>query len=162
MDPDYGYMLSGYTVNGSVNILRYMQNQEASGILHSSETRRQYREKLLNMTMYSYFTLLSFVRHVAETDYIPRRRYDWYILRESCGELRKMLREVFPTYTYTEKIEQYFLVKNHTDVMFTEPWVTFDEYIENGCRELSWDFETLLMSKESMKFSKEGIRIWDI
>lgn len=162
VDPDYGYMLSGYTVNGSVNILRYMQDQETSRILHSSGTRRQYREKLLNMTMYSYFTLLSFVRHVAETDYIPRRRYDWYILRESCDELRKMLREVFPTYTYTEKIEQYFLVKNHTDVMFTEPWVTFDAYIENGCEELSWNFETLLKSKESMKFSKEGIRIWDI
>ena len=68
----------------------------------------------------------------------------------------------FESYSYTEKIENYFIVKNNTDVQFTEPWVDFDTYVLNGIEELEWDFDTLLQSKETMKFSEDGVRLWDI
>ena len=160
VDPHYGQMLSGYTMNGSVNILNYIKDTNLNKIKWNDRIEEEYRHMVLNMTMYSYFTFLSFIRHVAETDYVPKLEMDWYLLRDSCDELRRKLRdEYFKTYTYTEKIEEYFVVKNHTDVHFTEPWVTFDDYIMNGCEELSWDFKKLLSSKEFMKFSEKGIRI---
>lgn len=163
IDPHYGFMLAGYTMNGSVNILKYIKDTDLNKVEWTDKVEQRYRGMVLNMTMYSYFTLLSFIRHVSETDYIPKLEMDWYLLRDSCNELREKLRdEYYSTYTYTEKIEEYYVVKNHTDVQFTEPWVTFDDYILNGCEELTWDFNKLISCKETMKFSKEGIRIWDI
>lgn len=163
VDPHYGFMLAGYTMNGSVNILKYIKDTELNKVEWTEEVEKRYRGTILNMAMYSYFTFLSFIRHVAETDYIPRLELDWYLLRDSCNELREKLRdEYYDTYTYTEKIEEYYVVKNHTDVQFTEPWITFDDYILYGCDELTWDFKELISCKETMKFSEEGIRIWDI
>lgn len=162
VDPDYGYMLSGYTMGGSVNILKYVRDSRLNGIEWTEEREIRYRGMVLNMTMYSYFTLLSFIRHVAETGYVPKLELDWYLLRDSCNRLRKKARKYFHFYTYTEKIEQYYVVKNHTDVMFTEPWIEFDRYIMEGCEELKWSFEELLGCKGKMKFSSEGVRIWDI
>lgn len=164
IDPHYGYMLAGYTMDGSVNILKYMKDTSVNNIPWTDDMERQYHEKLINMTMYSYFTFLSFVRHVAETDYVPKLEQDWYILRDACNKLREMIQEDgrFEKYSCTEKIENYFVVKNNTDVLFTEPWVDFDDYITKGCEELTWDFDTLLKCKETMKFSEDGDRIWDI
>lgn len=162
VDPDYGYMLSGYTMGGSVNILKYVRDSRLNGIEWTEEREIRYRGMVLNMTMYSYFTLLSFIRHVAETGYVPKLELDWYLLRDSCNRLRKKAKKYFHFYTYTEKIEQYYVVKNHTDVMFTEPWIEFDRYIMEGCEELKWSFEKLLGCKGKMKFSSEGVRIWDI
>lgn len=160
-DPHYGYMLSGYTMGGSVNILKYMRDTSANGITWTQEREKGYGDMLLNMTMYSYFTFLSFIRHVAETDYVPKLELDWYILRNSCNKLRKWLKRRFDKYSYTQKIEQYYLVKNNTDVMFTEPWVEFDSYVKDGCDELGWDFSQLLESKRTMKFV-DGVRVWYI
>lgn len=163
IDPNYAYMLSGYTMNGSVNILNYIKNGECNGVGWNTDVEKQYREMLLNMTMYSYFTFFSFVRHVAQTDYVPKEEDDWYILRDSCNELRNMVLDgYFSVYSYTEKIEQYYIVKNHTDVLFTEPWIVFDDYVLYGCEELEWDFKKLLECKNKMHFSEEGFRLWDI
>lgn len=153
VDPNYSYMLSGYTMDGSVNILRYMRDFENNGIAWTDSVAQQYHDKLLNFTMYSFFTFLSFVRHVAMTDYIPEVA-DWEVLRDACGTLRDMLKEQFSQYSYTTKIEEYFRVKNMSDVLFTEPWLSFDEYIVDGCPELEWSYEKLLESKENI--SKEG------
>lgn len=161
VDPDYGYMLAGYTMGGSVNILKYIRDSGLNGIELTEEREERYRGMVLNMAMYSYFTIFSFIRHVAETDYVPRLELDWYLLRDSCNRLRKQAKRHFRFYTYTEKIEQYYVVKNHTDVMFTEPWIEFDRYIAEGCEELEWGFKELLGCKGKMKFSDKGVRIWD-
>ena len=145
-DPEYGYMLSGYTMDGSVNVIRYMQDS-ASHLEWTENTKEQYRLKLLNMTMYSYFTFLSFIKHVQTTGYVPEPE-DWYILQKACNALREMLYSDWDRYTYTERIENYFVVKNHTDVKFTEPWVSFSDYICTGCKELKWSIEELLQSKD--------------
>lgn len=159
-DPHYGYMLSGYTMNGSVNILKYMKEGEHR-IKWNDEIARHYKYMLLNMTMYSYFTFLSFVRHVAETEYVPKLEQDWYLLRDSCSCLREHLKEFpFSEFLYTEWMEQYYIVKNNSDVMFTEPWISFDRYILDGCEELSYTFEKLLCCKAVMKFDERGVRIW--
>lgn len=160
VDPHYGHMLSGYTMNGSVNILKWMKDTKNNGIEWDDKTEKEYNEKVLNMTVYSFFSFLSFIRHVASTDYVPKLEQDWYLLRDSCNELREMTKERFDSYTYTAKIEEYYRAKNMTDVQFTEPWLSFDEYVLNGCEAFTWDFEQLLKCKETMKFNENGVRIY--
>lgn len=161
VDPHYGYMLSGYTMNGSVNILKYIKEGKHK-IKWNEKTANHYKYMLLNMTMYSYFTLLSFVRHVVETDYTPKLEKDWYLLRDSCNDLREYLKNFpFSEFLYTEWMEQYYIVKNNSDVLFTEPWISFDKYVINGCEELSYTFEELMRCKDTMKFDERGVRIWD-
>lgn len=160
VDPNYGYMLSGYTMNGSVNILKYIKEGN-HGIAWGKDVADQYKYMLLNMTMYSYFTLLAFIRHVAVTDYVPKLVQDWYLLRDSCNYLRECLRDFpFSDFLYTEWMEQYYIVKNNSDVMFTEPWISFDRYVLEGCEELSYTFDRLLRCKDVMRFDERGVRVW--
>jgi len=156
-DPHYGFMLSGYTMDGSVNILKFIKNNKT--IKWTEQVKSQYRHKLLNMTVYSYYTFLSFIRHVATTDYIPKLEEDWYLLRDACNSLREMLSKSFDQYSYMEWIQELFGVKNYSDVQYSEPWIEFDEYVRNGMDEFSWDFETLLKCKKTYKFNKEGFMI---
>lgn len=158
-DPHYGFMLSGYTMNGSVNIQNFMKDTELTGIDWTNEIESRYRKTVLNMLIYSYFTFLSFIKHVAETDYVPALDLDWYLLRDSCNILRKRCLEYYDTYTYTEKIDEYHDVHTHTDVQFSEPWIDLDTYIMDGCEELSWTFEELLKCKETYKFNEWGFMI---
>lgn len=162
IDPHYAYMLAGYTMNGSVNILKYMKNTNVNKLVWNDNIAEDYRKRLFNMTIYSFFNLLSFIRHVATTDYKPKLEKDWYILRDSCNELREMLSADYDTkYSYTEKIEEYYHVKNFSDVEYTEPWISLDDYVINGCDELTWDYNQLIESKTKYKFNKFGVRIWD-
>lgn len=156
-DDHYGYMLSGYTMDGSINILDYMKDTKRNGLTWDEEKENQYRHDVLNMTVYSYFTFLSFIRHVASTDYIPELENDWYLLRDSCDKLRRKCLEYYPTYTYTEKIDEYYCVHTYTDVDFTEPWIDLDTYICEGCEEFSWSFEKLLECKETYIFNERGM-----
>ncbi len=156
-DEHYGFMLSGYTMSGSVNILKYMKNTEENGIVWSEEQEEQYKQSVLNMTVYSYFTLLSFVRHVASTDYVPKLEEDWYLLRNSCNELREMCKKYYDSFTYSAKIDEYHIVRHRTDVQFTEPWIDLDTYILDGCEELNWSYTELLRSKKLYKFNEWGM-----
>lgn len=157
VDPHYPYMLSGYTMDGSVNILNYMKDTERNNIPWSNEIEERYRKRLLNMTVYSYFNFFSFIRHVAETDYIPKLEEDWYILSNACNELRTKAKELWEEYLPSEILDEYSNVKNFSDVMFTEPWVSIENYILNGCPELLWSFDMLLESKKKYIFNEKGI-----
>ena len=158
-DPHYGFMLSGYTMNGSVNILEFMKDTERHQIEWNEEIEAQYRHTVLNMLVYSYFTFLSFIRRVASTDYVPALVLDWYMLRDSCNTLRERCMEYYDTYTYTEKMEEYYTVRHFSDVQFTEPWVDLDTYIADGCEELRWSFGKLLQCKEKYRFNEWGLLV---
>lgn len=145
IDPHYGYMLSGYTMNGSVNILKFIKNCKTIG--YTDKIDEQYKNRLLNMTIYSYYTFLAFLNHIKETDYVPKLEDDWYILRDSCNELRSTLSKIFSNYSYIRKLEELFLVKNHSDVQYTDPWIEFDDYVINGMEEFNWTYEQLMESK---------------
>lgn len=156
-DPHYGFMLSGYTMNGSVNILEFMKDTKRHQIGWNEELEAKYRHTVLNMTVYSYFTFLSFIRRVASTDYVPALELDWYMLQDSCNMLRERCMEYYDTYTYTEKIDEYYAVRHLSDVQFSEPWVDLDTYIVDGCGELRWDYEELLRCKENYRFNEWGL-----
>lgn len=159
VDPHYGFMLSGYTMDGSCNILKFIKENET--IEWSDEIKKQYDQKLLNMTVYSFFTFLSFIRHVASTDYVPKLEQDWYLLRDACNWMRKKTRENWNTYSYMEIVEQLFLVKNNTDVQYTDPWVEFYNYVwhDDMAPEFNWSYEQMLKCKDTYKFDENGRRI---
>ena len=158
-DPHYGFMLAGYTMDGSVNILKYIKNTDLNKLEWTDKMDREYKDRILNSTVYSFYTFLSFVRHVASTDYVPALEQDWYILRDACNELRRICRENFDNYRYMQKVEELFIVKNNSDVQYTDPWITFDDYIMNGMECFDWDFKQLLESKNTYKFNEEGIKV---
>lgn len=147
IDPHYSFMLSGYTMDGSSNILHYMKDINTNKLEWGEEQEEQYKNKLLNMTMYSYFTFLAFINHVKTTDYVPKLELDWTILRDACNKLRLQCLEYFDQYTYSQKNNEYFGVTHYTDVNFIEPWVEFDAYIKDGCEELTWTYDELLAHK---------------
>lgn len=158
-DPHYGFMLSGYTMDGSVNILKFMRNNKT--IRFTKEIEEQYKRRVLDMTVYSFFTFLSFIRHVASTDYVPQDVEHWTLLRDACYRLREECNKYYDQYDYMQVVEQLHNCKNHSDVQYTEPWLSFDTYVKKGMKEHHWSFKALLESKKTHKFDKNGRRIWD-
>ena len=146
VDPHYGFMLSGYTMNGSENILKFIENCKT--IDWDEETKEDYEGKILNMTVYSYYTFQAFIAHVKETDYIPKLELDWTILRDSCKWLRDKTKENYERYTYMQIISELVHVKENSDVQYTEPWYKFEEYINGEVKEFNWSLEELMKIKE--------------
>lgn len=146
IDPHYGYMLSGYTMNGSENVLKFIK--KCKTIEFDKEAKEDYRRKSLNMCVYSYYTFMAFINHVKETDYIPKLDLDWTLLRDSCKWLRDNLKKTYKNYSYMEVISELVHVKEHSDVLYTEPWYRFDDYVLGEVKEFTWDFDTLLKIKE--------------
>lgn len=159
IDPNYGFMLSGYTMSGSVNILKFIRTNKL--IRWNKEIREEYMDRVLNMTVYSFFTFLSFIRHVASTDYIPEEEEHWYLLRDSINSLREECAKYYSNYDYTQIVDQIHACKHFSDVQFTEPWLTFEEYIQKGMKEMDWSFKQLLNCKKTYRFDENGKRLWD-
>ena len=146
IDPHYGFMLSGYTMNGSENILKFIE--KCNTVDYDEGCKMDYHFKSLNMCVYSYYTFQAFIDHVKNTDYIPALELDWTILRDSCKWLRNNLRKMYKMYTYMEIITELVHVKEHSDVQYTEPWYKFDDYILSDVPEFEWSFEDLLKVKK--------------
>ena len=146
IDPHYGYMLAGYTMNGSENILKFIKNCKT--VEWTEEVEKDYINKILNMTVYSFFTFQAFIAHVKETDYIPNLELDWTLLRDSCKWLRDITKEYYDHYTYMQIISELVHIKEYSDVQYTEPWYTFENYILGDVPEFEWSYEKLMSIKE--------------
>lgn len=147
IDPHYPFMLAGYTMDGSCNILEFMQDTARHGIEFTPEIENTYIHNVLNMTVYSYFNFFSFIQRIRDTDYVPKLEQDWTLLRNACGRLRLLCKSYLDKFSYTELIEEYYIVHHHSDVQFTEPPVGIVEYIQDGCEPLHWSLERLLQEK---------------
>ena len=147
IDPHYGFMLSGYTMSGSENILKFIK--KCKTIKWDDGCKSDYKFKALNMCVYSYYTFQAFIDHVKTTDYIPALELDWTILRDSCKWLRDNLRKIYKNYSYMEVISELVHVKEFSDVQYTEPWYKFDDYILGEVKEFDWSLEELLKVKNN-------------
>lgn len=146
IDPHYGYMLAGYTMNGSENILKFIK--KCKTVDFDDRAKEDYYHKVLNMTVYSYFTFQAFIAHVKETDYVPKLELDWTLLRDSCKWLRDITKKNYKRYTYMQIISELVHVKELSDVQYTDPWYKFDDYINGEVKEFEWDFNKLMTIKE--------------
>ena len=104
-------------------------------------------------------TFLSFIRHVASTDYVPKLELDWTLLRDACNGLRLLLKENFDKYSYMQVLEELVNVKKFSDVQYSEPWIAFEDYVMDGMEEFDYDFNQLLSVKDTYSFDENGFFI---
>lgn len=167
-DPHYGFMLAGYTMDGSVNILNYMKDIRLNNTEWNEEIESEYKNRLLNMTVYSYYTFISFIDHYWTTDFEPTEE-DWDILRYACKELRDRCKECWSHYRYYQILGELVHVRENSDVQWcTAPEykheLEFDKYILDGCKYFNWSYEELVKQKEANpeEFGVEVIKIEEV
>lgn len=160
-DPHYGHMLAGYTMDGSVNILKYIKNYKKNKLPWNKEIEDEYSKRILNMTVYSWYSFVSFLDHYCKEDFEPIE-LDWTILRDACSKLREYCLKYWDTYTYYQIFEELYAVKNMSDVQWCnapnyKPELQFNNYILNGCKYFDWSYEDLkaMKQQEEPEFKKE-------
>lgn len=131
-DPHYSHHLAGWTMASSNSILEYFMEFNKKHNIEDQEDEAM-KHEVLNMTIYAYYNLLSFLREVGGTDYKPIKE-DWDILRSSVKALKKKLKDVFwDEIVYSDVDDMLYMVKHHSDIQFCESWLgTFYDFINKG------------------------------
>lgn len=155
-DPHYGQHLSGWTMKSSAAILDFFEEYNEKNDL-SIEEDEYLKMRSLDMTIYSFYNLLDFIREVASTDYEPLEE-DWYALRDACAYLRKKLKENFwDEICYSDVEDKLYQVKHFSDVRFCESWIgTFYDYINNKSPILSMDYDAMIDYAKGLEFDSAG------
>lgn len=129
-DPHYGQHLSGWTMQSSNAILDFFEEyNEKYG--YSDQEDEFMKHEYLNMTVYSFYNLLDFIKEVAATDYDPAEE-DWYALRDNVRRLRTRLYDkYYKEIVYSDIEDMLFNVHHNSDVRFVESWIgTFYDYMK--------------------------------
>jgi len=113
------------------------------------------KEKILNMTIYSFYNLLDFLKEVSTTDYIPKIE-DWEALRDAVKKLRLKLKEKYwNEILYSSVEDELYKVKNFSDVHFTESWIgNFYDFINNEQPILEMSYEEMIEYSNNLKFDE--------
>ena len=151
-DPHYSQHLAGWTMASSNSILDFFDeyNQKHGFVDQEDEYMKH---EYLNMTIYSFYNLLDFIKEVASTDYIPLKE-DWYTLRDNVKKLRKrLLEKYYEEIVYSDIEDMLYNVKHHSDCHFTECWFgNFYDYMSNETEILTMDYDEMLSYSHSLEF----------
>lgn len=151
-DPHYPQHLSGWTMASSNSILDFFDdyNQKHGFVDQEDEYMKH---EYLNMTIYSFYNLLDFIKEVASTDYIPLEE-DWYTLRDNVKKLReRLLEKYYEEIVYSDIEDMLYNVKHHSDCHFTECWFgNFYDYMSNEIGILSMGYSEMLDYAHSLEF----------
>ena len=151
-DPHYGQHLSGWTMASSNSILDFF---DAYNKKHGFEDQEDeyMKHEYLNMTIYSFYNLLDFVKEVASTDYKPLEE-DWYALRDNVKKLRKRLKDkYYDEIVYSDVEDMLYRVKHHSDCRFTECWFgNFYDYMNEEHKLLTMTYEEMTEYAHSLQF----------
>lgn len=130
-DPHYGQHLSGWTMASSNAILDFFDNFNKEYGFEDQEDEFM-KHEYLNMTIYSFYNLLDFLKEVSSTDYKPLKE-DWYELRNNVEKLRRRLKEKYwDEIVYSDVEDTLHQVKHFSDCRFTESWLgNFYDYMNN-------------------------------
>ena len=151
-DPHYGQHLSGWTMASSNSILDFFEKYNKEHGFEDQEDEFM-KHEYLNMTIYSFYNLLDFIREVSMTDYIPLEE-DWYALRNNVYKLRKRLKEKYwDEIVYSDVEDMLYQVKHYSDIRFVESWIgTFYDYVNNGTKILNMDYSQMINYAHNLKF----------
>ena len=147
-DPDSSYIFASYAGHSGKNILKFIKN--CRSVEWNEETEQDYLDKLIFNTVFSYYTLQTFIAHIRDTDYVSTQE-DWERLRDGCRWLRNTFLVYRDKFSYIRIIKELIDVKENSDVMYTDPWYTFDKYINEEVEELNWSYDDLLNCKFTEK-----------
>lgn len=151
-DPHYTQHLAGWTMQSSNAVMDYFEwfNKEYGFEDMEDETMKQ---ETLNMTIYSFYNLLDFVREVAMTDYKPIKE-DWDVLRDNVARLRQRLKDKYwDELVYSDIDDMLYNVKHNTDVHFVESWIgNFYDFMNKDVNMLSMSYDEMMEYAKTLEF----------
>lgn len=161
-DPFYSQHLAGWTMASSNSILDFFDEYNKKHGYEDEEDEFM-KHEYLNMTIYSFYNLLDFIKTVSMTDYKPLEE-DWYALRDNVAKLRKrLLDKYYDEIIYSDIEDMLYQVHHHSDCHFTEPWFgTFYDYMDHSVMNLSdtdifdMDYDQMMEYAKSLKFDGYG------
>ena len=158
-DPHYGQHLSGWTMASSNSILDFFERFNKKYGFEDQEDEFM-KHEVLNMTIYSFYNLLDFLKEVASTDYQPLEE-DWYELRNNVAKLRQRLKDKYwNEIIYSDIEDMLYNVKHYSDCRFTESWLgNFYDYINKGTNTLSMDYDEMIKYCKELEFDGVGHEI---
>lgn len=159
-DRYYPQHLSGWTMASSNEILDFFEKYNKKHGFVDSEDEYMKRE-YLNMTIYSFYNVLDFLKTVSMTDYVPLVE-DWIALRDNAKRLRqRLLDKYYPEIIYSDIEDMLYNVRHHSDCHFTESWIgTFYDYMDKDQPILQMDYDAMIAyCKEQLQFDAVGHEI---
>lgn len=158
-DPHYSQHLSGWTMASSNSILDFFEEYNKKHGFEDQEDEYM-KHEYLNMTIYSFYNLLDFIKEVASTDYEPIED-DWYALRDNVKKLRdRLLDKYYEEIIYSDIEDMLYQVKNHTDCHFTECWFgNFYDYMNEEHELLRMTYNQMIEYAHSLEFDGAGHEI---
>ena len=158
-DPYYSQHLSGWTMASSNSILDFFDKYNKKNGFEDQEDEYM-KHEYLNMTIYSFYNLLDFVKVVSSTDYKPLKE-DWYELRNNVKKLRdRLLNKYWDEIVYSDIEDMLYQVKHFSDCHFTECWFgNFYDYMNKGSELLSMEYDDMIKYAKSLEFDGVGHEI---
>lgn len=158
-DPYYPQHLSGWTMASSNNILDFFEEyNKKHGFIDQEDEFMKH--EYLNMTIYSFYNLLDFIKTVAISDYKPLKE-DWIALRDNVKKLRKRLKTKYWDEIINSDVEDMlYNVRHGSDCHFTECWFgTFYDYMETEHELLRMNYNEMIKYAKSLEFDQAGHEI---
>lgn len=159
-DPYYSQHLAGWTMASSNSILDFFDKYNKKHGFEDEEDEFM-KHEYLNMTIYAFYNLLSFIKTVSMTDYKPLED-DWYALRDNVAKLRSRLKaKYWDEIVYSDIEDMLYQVHHHSDCHFTEPWFgTFYDYMdddnvicnEDGISVFDLSYDQMMAYSKSLQF----------
>ena len=158
-DPYYSQHLAGWTMGSSNNILDFFDEYNKEHGYEDQEDEFM-KHEYLNMTIYSFYNLLDFIKTVASTDYKPLEE-DWYALRDNVKKLRdRLLDKYWDEIIYSDIEDMLYQVKHFSDCHFTEPWFgTFYDYMNKEQKMLDMSYDEMIKYAATLEFDGAGHEI---
>ena len=151
-DPHYGQHLSGWTMASSNSILDFFDEYNKKHGFEDQEDEYM-KHEYLNMTVYSWFNVLDFLKEVASTDYNPLEE-DWYALRDNAVKLRQRLKDKYwDEIVYTDIEDMLYKVRHFSDCRKCESWLgTFYDYMNKDVDVLKYDYKEMREYCKTLEF----------
>lgn len=151
-DPHYGQHLSGWTMASSNSILDFFEEFNKKNDFEDQEDE-YLKHEYLNMTVYSFYNLLDFLKEVASTDYKPLEE-DWEALRVNVKRLRdRLYNKYWHEIIYSDIEDMLYNVHHNSDVRFCESWIgTFYDYMNEENPILNMSYDEMMKYCEGLTF----------
>ena len=150
-DEHYGSLLAGYTMKSSCIIFNYFDEFNKNNNIVAEEDEYM-KHEILNMTAYSFYNYLWFLKDLAQGWEDCKEEY-WTVLREGMNELLEKLRVYWDEIVPSDVYDMLYKVKNQSDIRFVESWIgSFENFVNNGHFTLDYNFDQIKEYCSTLEF----------
>lgn len=150
-DEHYGSLLSGYTMRSSNIIFDFFERFNKANGFEEQEDEFM-KHEILNMTVYSFYNYLWFIRDLAVGWNDCKEEY-WETLVEAVNDLRKKLLYYWDEICPSDIVDMQYKVKHMSDARFVESWIgTFENWVLNGHETLNMSFDEIKQYANTLEF----------